>query len=239
MQNDQVRALRYAVVWSDQHPMSWLEGAFPVSYTVDGWHLSLEESELVAEPSVPMAADEAMEALTPILSAWQASLEITEHLVVTFTYRGADPVLVDGGSVLGTDVVAATFNASVAVKRPSPPAPSWEWKDTEVTSAARELCLRPVRRGTRTVPDAAYWLLTHLKAWAGSEAKAADRLNVSRSYMKHFRTQGARSSERKVGTGMKVSTEGEKAALAKVLEELVLRLHLVESGLRAGEFLTR
>ena len=238
MQNEQVRALRYGVVWSDQYPLTWLEGAFPASYTVSGWRLDLGESELVAEPPAPMGVDDAVEELAPVLRAWQASLEVSERLLVAFTYRGADPVPGDAGSVLAADALTAAFNATVDAKRSSPPVPRWDWVDTLATSAAREMCLRPLRRGTRPVADAAYWLATHLASWAGGGARAAGRLNVSKPYMERARAEGARSSERKVSSDMRVLTAEEKAALAKVLEELVLRLHLVESGLSPGALLT-
>ncbi|WP_331727351.1 hypothetical protein OG871_40145 (plasmid) [Kitasatospora sp. NBC_00374] len=238
MQYDRVGALRYAVAWSDQHPLSWLEGAFPVTYEVSGWKFELAESRLVAVPPTPMDLDDAREAVLPLLNAWAASLEIDDRLLVTFSYLGADVVSGRSGQVQAADAVVAAFDATVAVQRPSPPAPSWDWLETSVTGAARALCLRPLRSGNRPVVDAAYWLATHLAKWAGSETEAAARLNVSADYMKRARTEGARSDERKVGPGSKTLTAEEKVALARVVEELVRRLHLVESTLSPGEYLT-
>ncbi|MET9396105.1 hypothetical protein [Kitasatospora sp. NPDC002965] len=238
MQDELVSALRYAVAWSDQHPLGWLDGAFPVTYEVRGWKFELAESRLVAVLPTPLDLDNAREMALPFLNAWAASLEVDERLLVTFTYLGADVVSGESGQVQEADAVVATFGAMVAVQLPSPPAPSWDWLETSATDAARTLCLRPLRNGNRPVVDAANWLATHLTGWAGSESEAASRLNVSVSYMKRARTEGARSDERKVGKESETRTVEEKVALAKVVEELVRRLHLVESSLTPGEHLT-
>ncbi|GAA2837511.1 hypothetical protein GCM10010441_72340 [Kitasatospora paracochleata] len=242
MQNGQVLRLRYSVAWVDQHPLTWVEGAFPADYEVKGWRLQLGESQLEAWPPTPMGEDEARLALLPILSAWAASLEVEHHLIVTFTYLGAEfePESAVAGEVRvqATDVWTLAFDATVEVQRGTPPEPSWDWQETPAAAAVREVCLRPLRNGTRPVADAAYWLATHLKMWAGGQSQAASRLNVDPAYFERARQQGARSAERKVSNDSVSLTEQQKESLRLVLEDLVARLYLVESGLTPGERLT-
>ncbi|MET8328662.1 hypothetical protein [Streptomyces sp. NPDC005181] len=90
MEGDRVRALHYAVRWVDQHPLTWLKGAFPASYEVDGWALKLNETRLDAVPPGDLAEDEALATLAPFLDAWAATLEVEERLIMVFQYLGAD-----------------------------------------------------------------------------------------------------------------------------------------------------
>lgn len=242
MKAGQVRTLHYAVNWVDQHPVSWLEDAFPASYEVRGWTLTLSEARLDALPSQAMSEDEARSALTPILDTWSAAIEVEQRLVVTFFYLGADVKqdTAGAGTAASADFASASgtaFNATVAIRRGTPPEPDWSWRDTDVTRLARSMCLRPLRNRSRTVDDAAYWLSTHLKSWAGSDHAAAQRLNVSSSYFERARQWGARSAERKVSRDSQALTTQEKEQLKSVLEELIRRLHLVESGLAPGRHL--
>ncbi|MEU1107093.1 hypothetical protein ABZ408_40065 [Streptomyces tibetensis] len=240
MEGGRVRALHFAVDWVDQHPVTWLDGAFPAVYHADGWTLTLSETRLDAVPSTQMSEDEARSAVEPILRTWEAALEVEQRLVVTFFYLVADvePDVPETGTAAGADFAGAVgkaFDATVEIERSAPPEPDWSWRDTDVTLSARTACLRPLRNGTRPVPDAAYWLYTHLKTWAGNDVKVAhERLNVSGQYFKRFRMWGANSSERKVASSQLYLTAQQKASLSRVLEELVRRLHLVESGLPPG-----
>jgi len=242
VKDGRVRALHYAVNWVDQHPVTWLEDAFPTSYEVGGWTLSLSEARLDAVPSNAMSEDEARSSLTPILDTWSAALEVDQRLVVTFFYLGADVEqdTVGAGAVTSTDFASLSgtaFDATVAIRRSTPPEPDWSWRDTDVTRLARSMCLRPLRNRSRTVDDAAYWLSTHLKSWAGSDRAAAQRLNVSSGYFDRARQWGARSAERKVSRDSQALTTQEKEQLKSVLEELIRRLHLVESDLAPGKYL--
>ncbi|MFE1907391.1 hypothetical protein ACFW96_27510 [Streptomyces gardneri] len=230
--------LHFAVQWVDQHPLTWLNGAFPSSYEVDGWALNLSETRLDAKPPMPMTEDEARSGMTPILDTWTAVLEIEQRLVVTFYYLGAslEPDATEGGTAADFATVSATaFDAAVTIQRGTPREPDWSWRDTEATQLARTMCLRPLRNGSRPVADAAYWLATHLKQWADTESAAAARLNVSTAYVKRVRLLGARSHERKVMPNSLELTAQDKEFLNNALEELVRRLHLVESGLPPGE----
>lgn len=237
-----VRTLHYAVNWVDQHPVTWLEDAFPASYEVGGWTLSLSEARLDAVPSRPMSEDEARSALTPILDTWSAAIEVEQRLVMTFFYLGADveQETAGAGTAASADFASASgtaFDATVAIRRGTPPEPDWSWRDTDVTRLARSMCLRPLRNRSRTVDDAAYWLSTHLKSWAGSDRAAAERLNVSSGYFDRARQWGARSAERKVSRDSQALSMQEKEQLKSVLEELIRRLHLVESDLAPGRHL--
>ncbi|MEY9997506.1 hypothetical protein ABIE67_009625 [Streptomyces sp. V4I8] len=103
---------------------------------------------------------------------------------------------------------------------------------------ARTKCLRRLRAGSLPVDNAAYWLATHLEKWAGeSDQTAPERLNVSSKYFAEAKEQGARSDERKVSTRALTLTTQDKVSLGSVLEELIRRLHLVESGLDPGDYL--
>jgi hypothetical protein len=241
MEGDRVRALHYAVKWVDQHPLTWLKGAFPASYEVDGWALKLNETRLDAVPPGDLAdEDEALATLAPLLDAWAATLEVEERLIMVFQYLGADVECQgDGRGRASADFATAAdtaHDATVAITRSAPPGPDPSWRDTDEASLARSMCLRPLRNGTRPVVDAAYWLATHLERWADGDQKAvATKLNVSTSYYKRARQWGARSKGRKVSSNSLTLSEQEKSSLQAALEELIRRLHLAESGLPPGD----
>ncbi|MFJ3656565.1 hypothetical protein ACIPPR_25085 [Streptomyces nigra] len=244
MKSGQVRTLHFAVEWVDQHPVTWLEGAFPASYEVEGWKLTLTETRLAAAPTAPMTEDEARSAVMPLLDTWSAELEVDQRLVVMLYYLGAD-VEPDTTGTRGTaasadfaTASATAFDATIVIQRDAPPPPDWSWRDTDVTQAARTMCLRPLRSGTRPIADAAYWLSTHLKKWAADgDQTAAERLNVSSGYFNKVSQLGARSDERKVSpTSLTLSAE-DKASLRSAVEELIRRLHLAESGIPPGQHL--
>ncbi|MCX4882556.1 hypothetical protein [Streptomyces sp. NBC_00847] len=244
MENGQVRTLRFAVEWVDQHPVTWLEGAFPASYEVEGWKLTLTETKLAAAPAAPMTEDKARSAVMPLLDTWSAELEVDQRLVVMLYYLGADvePGATDTkGTVASADFATASaeaFDATVVIQRDAPPQPDWSWRDTEVTKAARTMCLRPLRNGTRPIADAAYWLSTHLKKWAtDGDQTAPERLNVSSSYFNKVSQSGARSDERKVSAASQTLSAQDKESLRRAVEELIRRLHLAESGLHPGRHL--
>ncbi|WP_042390598.1 hypothetical protein [Streptacidiphilus melanogenes] len=238
MESERVRALHYSVQWVDQHPLSWDEAAFPATYEACGWDLVLSEKRLDASPSTTLTVNEARSQLAPLLAAWAASVEVEHRLIVTFFYLGADVERAeDRGRVTVADFAGSSDEATAAIRRGAPPVPNWSFQDTDTTSLARTLCLRPMRNGTRPVADAAYWLATHLESWAGSTSAVATRLNVSSAYFGMAKKWGARSDERKVSPNSMALTEGDKASLKVVLEELIRRLHLVESGLPPGDWL--
>lgn len=244
VERDHVRTLHFAAEWVGRRSPDWLEDAFPARYSVDGWELVLNEKALSAAPPMPMSEDATRSALTPILETWSAELEVEHRLPVIFYYLGAD--LESAKDTAGTAVVAGAATASagaldptVVAKNGTPPEPNLSWRDTEVASLARVMCLRPFRNGARPVADAAYWLSTHLKAWAGSDEGAATQLKVSVNYIKCLGKLGGGSDERKVSRSSRTLTPQDKAWLGEALEELIRRLHLVESGLDPGEHLTR
>lgn len=244
VESGQVRTLHFSVEWVDRHPMTWLEGAFPAEYEVEGWKLTLTDARLDAVPTRPMTEDEARSALTPLLDTWSATLEVDERLIVMLYYLGADVepgTTGAGGTVASADcatVSATARDATVAIQRHAPPQPNWSWRDTAVTKAARMNCLRPLRNGTRPIVDAANWLSTHLRAWVEGDGTAAEQLNVSSNYFDKFRELGARSYERKVSPSSLALSAEDKESLRIVVEELVRRLHLAESGLPPGGHLT-
>ncbi|MFF2148761.1 hypothetical protein [Kitasatospora sp. NPDC058190] len=204
MSKGQVSRLRHAVTWVDQHPVVWLTSAFPVSYQVQNWELQLEESRLDATPPAPLDEDEALAAILPILNGWKAFLEVEQRLLVTFRYLGAEPVnLPSPGSgplqVQAVDILVTVSDAEIEVQHGALPEPSWDWAETAATVPALELCLRPLRNGSRPVVDAAYWLVTHLIQWAEGEKEAADQLNVAGAYFAKVKRLSGRSDERKVG----------------------------------------
>ncbi|MEV5489643.1 hypothetical protein AB0L47_16810 [Streptomyces bobili] len=242
MESGRVRTLHFAVEWVDQHPVTWLEGAFPASYEVEGWKLTLTETRLAAAPAAPMTEDEARSAVMPLLDTWSAELEVDQRLIVMLYYLGADvkpDTTGTRGTVASADfatVSITAFDATIIIQRDAPPQPSWSWRDTDVTKAARTMCLRPLRSGTRPIADAAYWLSTHLKKWAADgDRTAAERLNVSSGYFDKVSQLGARSDERKVSSASLTLSSEDKEALRSAVEELIRRLHLAESGLQPGQ----
>ncbi|MFF5365344.1 hypothetical protein ACFY4I_39150 [Streptomyces scabiei] len=52
-------------------PVTWLKGAFPTSYKVEGRTLTLNEEKLDAVPSTSMPEDAARSALAQILGTWE------------------------------------------------------------------------------------------------------------------------------------------------------------------------
>ncbi|MFJ8677349.1 hypothetical protein [Streptomyces sp. NPDC093589] len=234
--------LHFAVRWVDQHPLDWLDSAFPTSYAVEGWRLNLREATLEAVPPTPMSVDGARSAIAPILDTWAAALEMEQRLVVMFYYLGAavEPAATGTGTAVGADFATASitaFDATVAIQRDAPPEPDWSWRETDVTRLARTMCLRPLRNGSRPVADAANWLSTHLEKWAGGPKAAAHHLNVSCKFFDRFAEWAARSCERKVSPNSRTLTTQDKESLKGAVEELIRRLHLVESGLDPGEYL--
>ncbi|MFI1585551.1 hypothetical protein [Embleya sp. NPDC020630] len=236
MEGDRIRALYYAVTWVDQHTLIWAEDVFPASYEIGDWSLLLSsERRLVATPSMALSTDEAREELRPVLEAWSVSLELEHRMVVEFSYLGADVQRTDStNELVATDFVETTDDACITVGRGELPTPNWSLRETDKISLVRTRCLRPMRMGTRTVPDAGYWLLTHLKEWAGDEAGVKQKLRLSSRYFARVWKWCARSGERKVSPQAIDLTEDQKASLVLVLEELVRRLYLVESGLPPG-----
>ena len=244
VEGDHVRALHFAVKWLSPRPLDWLEDAFPAPYSVEGWNLLLNEKTLDATPTMPMSEDAARSALMPMLETWSAALEVEHRLPVMFCYDGAD--IESTEDAVGTAVAAGIATASavaldptVVTKNGAPPEPDMSWQDTEAASLARVMCLRPFRNGTRPVADAAYWLSTHLKKWAGSDEDAAAWLKVSTQYLKLLGKLSSGSDERKVASSSRTLTPQDKAWLSEALEELIRRLHLVEGGRDPGEHLTR
>ncbi|MCW7940522.1 hypothetical protein AAW14_00120 [Streptomyces hygroscopicus] len=158
VESERIRTLQYSVQWVDQHPLSWDEAAFPVTYRADGWDLLLSEKRLDASPSTALAVDEARSQLAPLLAAWSASIEVEHRLIVTFFYLGADVERdEDRGGVTVADFAGCSDEATSAIQRAAPPAPNGSFQDTDTASLARTLCLRPMRNGTRPVADAAYY----------------------------------------------------------------------------------
>lgn len=236
---DRVRALHYSVTWVDRHPLSWEDGAFPATYRPNGWTLTLSRTNLHAVPQADLALDEARQELAELLDSWALNLEVEQSLGVMFGYLSADIDQTDRDvgiiSCVVSDSAGSVDEEAVRIVRSAPPEPDWSWRDTQAAALARSRCLRPLRNGTRPVFDAGYWLSTHLVDWASSEPEAANRLSVSGSYLSRARVLAARSDERKAApSGQRSLTEAEKESLRKVLEELVKRLHLVESGLPPG-----
>jgi len=242
MNADRVNSLNYIVTWIDQHPHQWLDGAFPASYTLGDWELTLTEQLLAATPSNTFRTEEeARSALEPHLYAWSAQLEIEQRLLVSFAFLNADVAHEDDRVTVSTaEVIAVAFNASVEVRRPAPPAPDLTWRDTQVTREVRAACLRPMRNGSRPVVDAANWLATHLKShFDGDQSRAAAALNVSSSYLEQMRVMAARSSDRKVSSNSLSLTPQDKESLRLAVENLVKRFQLFESGLPPGDPIDR
>lgn len=239
MDGDQIRALHFAVKWLDQHPLTWLEDAFPATYDVDGWTLTLTDGRLDAAPTADVDEEQALDDLLPRLDAWRAVLEVEHRLIVVFDYLGADlerrePV--EGrASADFAGVQATAYDATVAIERGTPPGPDPLWRDTEWALDARLACLRPVRDGSRQLADAAYWLVTHLHAW--SKTDLAARLNVSGKYLAQVSKLSGGSPDRKVMKNPRRSSDAERAWLRDAVEELVRRLHLAESGQDPGPYL--
>ncbi|MCX5522511.1 hypothetical protein OG342_06480 [Streptomyces bobili] len=150
--------------------MTRLESAFPASYEVEGWKLTLTETRLAAAPAAPaapMTEDEARSAVMPLLDTWSAELEVDQRLVVMLYYLGAVMLYYLGadvepdttgtrGTVAGADFATASataFDATIVIQRDAPPPPDWSWRDTGVTQAARTMCLRPLRTRISTCTE--------------------------------------------------------------------------------------
>jgi len=150
------------------------------------------------------------------------------------------PVALSGrGELTAGDRAGVAQEAHVVISRSDVPKPTWSGSPSRSARDAREYCLLPLRRQRRSEADAAYWLAEHLRAWAdGDVSEAAGRLNVSTSALREMKKLAGRALDRKSAPGNLPLALEERALLARMVEVLVLRLHLYEVGLSDEEYLT-
>lgn len=247
-----VAALHYAVLWDYQgQRFRFAEACFPVEIDLPDWHVTLNERTLVATPRQAWFADDqtARESLQPHLHGWAAQLELHHHLQMNLQFEFAETVK--------AATVAMSARATLSLRAAmADPGRGWEghrieaiidrvdpptgYVDSRVAREMRELCLRPMRLGQRPVPDAAYWLTSLLTEWAtGDLTQAAETLNVSRSALERVKALAGRARQRKVASGSRDLDMDELLYLRRGVEELVQRVHLVESGQPPGPPINR
>jgi hypothetical protein len=189
-----VAGLHYGVAWPSER-LQWAPGAFPTTIPLPGWTLELTERHLAGRPSSKFLDEgSARAALEPQLQAWQAELAVVHDILLAYWFEDAEMVrdvsiAMSGWSSLRIGArIDVSGELTVVRTRSELPAPTWTKPPSQLARDAREYCLLPMRAGRRGEADAAYWLFTHLDAWAGGNIPvAAKRLNISRTVLEGMR----------------------------------------------------
>jgi hypothetical protein len=239
-----VSRLNFGIAWRSPRSQ-WAPNAFPAIISLPGWRLEVSQHRIAADPDGTKFFEEgsARADLEPHLDAWTAELAVVHDLPAEYWFEDADlvPIVFLGASaharVTIGDRVRATDDVRVQMVRSEVPKPTWVKPPSPVARNVREYCLLPLRGERRMEADAAYWLSTQLRSWAGSEVAAAARLNVSHKALERMGELSGGAYDRKVGRGSQPLTEEERSFLRRMIELAVWRLHLYEVGEPVGNYL--
>jgi hypothetical protein len=172
--------------------------------------------------------------LEPLLAGWAAHLELAEGIAIRFGYRAVwledepEDVRVEY-QVEGGDAIKVYNSIREA---PAPP-PRWVDQEPELVRLLRSQW-RAVRDGSAKLLDRAYFCLTAVEHAYGGRRPAAERLQVSVSFLSRIGLLAAspdRGHARKVtGTGPAEFSPEDRQWLTRSVPRLIYRCLEVELG---------